>query len=600
MADQASTRDTSVETFASVQPTYFKQVFEAQQKAELPWYHINWLALALPWFVSAARGMWPFFWIIMVIDVAGLTSLLQYFKYHEAWLIAAEAGQQLTMDRFASWIVRYTALGLGLLLAGRLFAGMLFDRIYNGQFGRWRIDAAVPSGFVLRRLILGAVLMVFLIPITLYRSTQVRTDERQCLNYITAGENVRAMQERLGLDKVTALSAALDQHLADARTLEASFQSLDTNNLSAEQEVAWGNAVKARRAAERDIQAVAAFQAITLRNRLDCWFIDDFPILQRIKTETDYFYRRPNSEEIAAAEQAGEPKPRIIRIEKPFDEARYSTPYTYLSDQMDKSVSWTKIYFSAAFDAIVGVMRNTLNFAEVAFVRTPWWVVAFVFIALSWTYAGRWTTGFVVFALSYIAYLNLWQTAMATMALVVIATLICVLVGLPVGIWMAKNKYARWITEPILDIMQTIPSLSYLVPAVAFLSTGQPPAIVATVIFAIPPMIKLTALGIRQVPESTKEAAMAFGAKERQLLMKVELPMAIPSIMAGLNQTVMLALSMATIAAFIGAGGLGAIVTDALGNAETGKGLYAGFAIAFVAIVVDRIINGIRQTFSRV
>ena len=600
MADQVSTRDTSVETFAGVQTAYFKRVFEAQQKAELPWYHVNWLALIFPWFVAAARGMWPFFWIMVVIDVAGLTSLLQFFKYSAAWQVAFEAGQQITMDRFAGWIFRYTVLGIAFLVVGRLVAGMLFDRVYSGQFSNWRIDAAVPSGFVLRRLILGAALMVFLIPITLYRSTQVRNDERQCLNYITAGENVRAMQERLGLANVVALSAALDQNLVDAEALEASFQSLDASNLTSEQEAAWGDAVKARRSAERDIDAVANFEAITLRNRLDCWFIDDFPILQRIKTETDYFYRRPSVQEIAAAEEAGEPIPRIIRTEKPFDEARYATPYTYLSDQMDKSVSWTKIYFSSGFDAIVGVMRNTLNFAEVAFVRTPWWVVAFVFLALSWTYAGRATTGFVVFALAYIAYLNLWQTAMATMALVVIATLICVLIGLPVGIWMAKNKTARWITEPILDIMQTIPSLSYLVPAVAFLSTGQPPAIVATVIFAIPPMIKLTALGIRQVPESTKEAAMAFGAKERQLLMKVELPMAIPSIMAGLNQTVMLALSMATIAAFIGAGGLGAIVTDALGNAETGKGLYAGFAIAFVAIVVDRIINGIRRTFSRV
>ena len=600
MGDQRTTRDTSIAAFAQVRVAYFQRVFEAQHKADLPWYHVNWGALLLPWFMAAARGMWPFFWIMVVIDVAGLASLLQYFKYDAAWQIAAAAGQEVTMQRFSTWIVRYIMLGLAFLLAGRLFAGFLFDRLYNSQFGRWRIDAAVPSGFAIRRLVLGLALLVFLVPITLYRATQVRVDERQCLNQITAGEAVRLMQDQLGLANLAELRRWLDLSLADARALEASFQALDVDTLSDEQDAAWGDAVKTRRAAERDLAAVAAFEAITLRHRLDCWFIDDFPILQRIRTDGDYFYRRPNGQEIADAVAAQELAPRIIRIEKPFSEPRFSTPYTFLSDQMDKSVSWTKIYFSVTFDAIVGVMRNTLNFAEVAFVRTPWWVVAFVFIALSWTYAGRWTTGFVVFALAYIAYLNLWQTAMATMALVVIATLICVLIGLPVGIWMAKNRYARWITEPILDIMQTIPSLSYLVPAVAFLSTGQPPAIVATVIFAIPPMIKLTALGIRQVPESTKEAALAFGAKDRQLLTKVELPMAIPSIMAGLNQTVMLALSMATIAAFIGAGGLGAIVTDALGNAETGKGLYAGFAIAFVAIVVDRILNGIRQTFSRV
>ena len=173
-------------------------------------------------------------------------------------------------------------------------------------------------------------------------------------------------------------------------------------------------------------------------------------------------------------------------------------------------------------------------------------------------------------------------------------------VGLPVGIWMAKNKLFRWINEPILDVMQTIPSLSYLVPAVAFFGISQPPAVLATVIFAIPPMVKLTALGILQVPESTKEAALAFGASERQLLRKVELPMAIPSIMAGLNQTIMLALSMATISAFIGAAGLGALVTESLGDAQAGKGLLAGIAIALVAMMIDRILRGIRASFSRI
>ena len=165
---------------------------------------------------------------------------------------------------------------------------------------------------------------------------------------------------------------------------------------------------------------------------------------------------------------------------------------------------------------------------------------------------------------------------------------------------MAKNKMFRWITEPILDVMQTIPSLSYLVPAVAFFGISQPPAVLATVVFAIPPMVKLTALGIMQVPESTKEAALAFGASERQLLRKVELPMAIPSIMAGLNQTIMLALSMATISAFIGAAGLGALVTESLGDAQAGKGLLAGIAIALVAMMIDRILRGIRASFSRI
>ncbi|MEO0497902.1 MAG: ABC transporter permease subunit, partial [Pseudomonadota bacterium] len=246
------------------------------------------------------------------------------------------------------------------------------------------------------------------------------------------------------------------------------------------------------------------------------------------------------------------------------------------------------------------VLRQSLIRVEVAFMQTPWPVVAFLFMALAWAYTNKATTIFVAGSLAFLAAFELWQVAMQTMALVVVATAICVFVGLPVGIWMAKNKVFRWINEPILDVMQTIPSLSYLVPAVAFFGISQPPAVLATVIFAIPPMVKLTALGILQVPESTKEAALAFGASERQLLRKVELPMAIPSIMAGLNQTIMLALSMATISAFIGAAGLGALVTESLGDAQAGKGLLAGIAIALVAMMIDRILRGIRASFSRI
>ncbi|MEL6587118.1 MAG: ABC transporter permease subunit, partial [Pseudomonadota bacterium] len=281
-------------------------------------------------------------------------------------------------------------------------------------------------------------------------------------------------------------------------------------------------------------------------------------------------------------------------------EGRKVTLFTYSAESIDISINYLRAQFATAFDAMTGVLRQSLIRVEVAFMQTPWPVVAFLFLALSWAFAGKGTTVFVGSSLAFLALFELWQIAMQTMALVVVSTAVCVLVGLPIGIWMAKNKVARWITEPVLDVMQTIPSLSYLVPAVAFFGISQPPAVLATVIFAMPPMIKLTALGIRQVPESTKEAALAFGASERQLLHKVELPMAIPSIMAGLNQTIMLALSMATISAFIGAEGLGAIVTSALGDAQAGKGLLAGIAIALVAMMIDRILKGIRNSFSRI
>jgi glycine betaine/proline transport system permease protein len=157
---------------------------------------------------------------------------------------------------------------------------------------------------------------------------------------------------------------------------------------------------------------------------------------------------------------------------------------------------------------------------------------------------------------------------------------------------MAKNKVARWITEPILDIMQTIPSLSYLVPAVAFFGISQPPAVLATVIFAMPPMIKLTALGILQVPESTKEAALAFGASDRQLLTKVELPMAVPSIMAGLNQTIMFGISMLVITALVGTDDLGQQIYIGLGDGDFGVGMTAGLGMAIIAMIADRITQG--------
>ncbi len=147
------------------------------------------------------------------------------------------------------------------------------------------------------------------------------------------------------------------------------------------------------------------------------------------------------------------------------------------------------------------------------------------------------------------------------------------------------------LVTPILDVMQTIPSFVYLLPAIAFFSIGKPPGILATVIFSMPPMVRLTALGIRQVPESTNEAVLAFGANPRQLLRKVELPLALPSIMTGVNQVVMMSLSMVVIAALIGAGGMGYVVTEALENTETGRGVLAGIGIALLAMMIDRVVQ---------
>ena len=232
---------------------------------------------------------------------------------------------------------------------------------------------------------------------------------------------------------------------------------------------------------------------------------------------------------------------------------------------------------------------------EAVFVGTPWIVTAVMFAVIAYKLGGPRITVFVSASLAYLAIFGFWQTAMSTISLVMAATIICVACGLPLGIWVGKSKTGTALVTPVLDIMQTIPSFVYLLPAVAFFSIGKPPGILATVIFAMPPMVRLTALGIKQVPESTKEAALAFGASPAQLMRKVELPLALPSIMAGVNQVVMMSLSMVVIAAIIGAGGKGFIVVDALGQTEVGRGLLAGLGIALIAMIIDRLVQKANQ-----
>ena len=169
---------------------------------------------------------------------------------------------------------------------------------------------------------------------------------------------------------------------------------------------------------------------------------------------------------------------------------------------------------------------------------------------------------------------------------------LCVIIGIPLGIWFGKSKRAYAIAEPVLDFMQTMPAFVYLIPIIAFFGTGKPPGVLATLIFAMPPVIRLTALGMRGVPEATKEAAVAFGCSKWQLLRNVEIPLAMPSIMTGINQTILMSLSMVVIASLIGAEGLGALILEALQYAAKGQGLLGGLAILLCAMVIDRIAQG--------
>lgn len=584
-------RDVSIEAFCVTKSEYYAPVFERHQRGQLPRWYMHIWGLLVPWLWSAWRGVWLMFWLSLALDVIAVVCLMQVVKFSP---LLAEAqldpdANRTLIPRYTNWISTYGTIGWALLALGRLWMGSQANRWYYDQYNRWRIEPTVASGVSPKRLGIGVLILLICSPITTYRATQLRLDERACFNQIRATESVESLLLQYQLPDVASLSTAVSDDAAKAQALFAQFDAI--SDRTEEQNAARKAARQEARDLGRSANLVEEYAAITPRDRFDCFFIDDFPTLARLDPPEDVTYRRVTDDN---------GNTEVVAQIKPPVEGRKVTMFTYSAESIDISINWLRASFAGAFDAMTNVLRQSLIRVEVAFMQTPWPVVAFLFLALSWAYTGWGTTVFVGSSLAFLALFELWQIAMQTMALVVVSTAVCVFIGLPIGIWMAKNKIARFITEPILDVMQTIPSLSYLVPAVAFFGISQPPAVLATVVFAMPPMIKLTALGIRQVPESTKEAALAFGASERQLLRKVELPMAVPSIMAGLNQTIMLALSMATISAFIGAEGLGAIVTAALGDAQAGKGLLAGIAIALVAMMIDRILRGIRDSFSRI
>lgn len=262
------------------------------------------------------------------------------------------------------------------------------------------------------------------------------------------------------------------------------------------------------------------------------------------------------------------------------------------ADSIERAVVWLVSRFGSVFDMITAVIRGILDFLDTVFIGTPWPVTGFLFILIAWRTAGTRIAVFTGASLAYIALFGYWDKAMSTFSLVGASLVICILIGIPAGILCAKKPGLYDKVKPTLDIMQTMPAFVYLIPAVAFFSIGKPPGVLATVIFAMPPMIRLTALGISQVPESVKEAALAFGANPRQLLFKVELPMSVPAIMTGVNQTIMMSLSMVVISALIGAGGLGYDIVFALNQLQAGAGILAGIAVALCAMILDRIIQG--------
>ena len=223
-------------------------------------------------------------------------------------------------------------------------------------------------------------------------------------------------------------------------------------------------------------------------------------------------------------------------------------------------------------------------------VDTPWPIMLLVIGSLAWVGSRNWWLVLGTLAsFLLIGYLGMWEDAMSTMAIVSVATALCITVGIPIGILMARNDRVQSAILPILDIMQTIPSFVYLIPVVMLLGIGKVPGLIAVCIYALPPIVRLTNLGIRLVDEEVLEAADAFGSSYREKLLNVQIPLALPNIFAGVNQTIMMALSMVVIAAMIGVPGLGVPVLRAVNNQYLALGLMNGLAIVAIAIIFDRV-----------
>ena len=263
------------------------------------------------------------------------------------------------------------------------------------------------------------------------------------------------------------------------------------------------------------------------------------------------------------------------------------------SEAIDDTVDWMTKDGAWLFDGVSTVITYALVYIEKTLKWTPWPVIVVGLAILSFA-VGRWRLLiFTSLALLFVGFMDLWENTMDTVALMIVAVAVAVSVGLPLGVLGARSRIADNLMRPILDGMQTMPSFVYLLPGILFFGLGKPAGIFATIVYAIPPVIRLTNLGIRQVSPETIEAARAFGSSPWQVLTKVQIPMALPTIMAGINQTTMMALAMVTIASLVAAGGLGDNVNRALQKNEPGNGLIAGLAIVFLAIIIDRLTQAV-------
>lgn len=253
------------------------------------------------------------------------------------------------------------------------------------------------------------------------------------------------------------------------------------------------------------------------------------------------------------------------------------------------AVDWLNTSFHSFFASIASIVETVLAAFLSLLLYPPATVVIAIVAGVAWALLGIRAAALAAAALGFCLLMNLWERSMETVALVSVAVAIAVLIGVPLGIFAARRLWAETMLRPILDIMQTVPPWVYLIPAVMIFSLGRVPAILATIIYGVPPMLRLTTLAFKQVPKDLLELGQASGAPPRMILTRIEVPSAMPTLIVGLNQCILLSLAMAVLAGLVGAGGLGAEVTRGLTRMEMGLGLRAGLAIVAVAILLDRL-----------
>jgi glycine betaine/proline transport system permease protein len=269
-------------------------------------------------------------------------------------------------------------------------------------------------------------------------------------------------------------------------------------------------------------------------------------------------------------------------------------PKIPLAEWTERGVDWVTDNFEGLFDFISAAVDIVVGVLQFALTTPPALLTVAVLTVLAFFMAGWRIALFTVLGLLFVIGLDLWDAAMVTLALVLAAAAVALAIGIPIGIVAAKSSTIETSIRPVLDVAQTMPAFVYLVPIVVLLGIGNSPALIATVVFAMPPAVRLTMLGIQQVPKDTVEAAHAFGATPWQTLLKVELPLSLKSIMAGVNQVIMLSLSMVVIAALAGAGGLGVPVVTGLGQLNVGTAFVGGIGIVIIAIMLDRATRGLQ------